>query len=338
VLGDIPIDQLGITLTHEHLLLDTLVWVTPSENEELRSLVNAPIRMENLGELRLAPFISKDNMVFDDPDLMLDELAHFKKAGGKTIVDCTTIGIGRNISFLKKAAEVTGLNIIAGTGFYIDKSHPDYVKIKTVDELASLMVDEIERGVEGTGIRCGSIGEIGTGSPVTPNEEKVLRASAHAQVKTHAPINVHMYFSAREGHRVLDILEEEGADLTKVVLSHVGSTVINPEFHATLARRGCYVEYDSFGAEGYIFADTKGTFEPNDLQRVRGIQELARMGFLSQVVVAHDVSWKIQLRKYGGYGSDHILTHVVPMFRKAGLTDDQINTILVENPKKILEF
>jgi phosphotriesterase-related protein len=338
VLGDIPIEQLGITLTHEHLLLDTLVWVTPSEKDGLKFLVDAPVRMENLGELRLAPFISKDNMIFEDPDLMLEELMHYKKAGGNTIVDCTTIGIGRNITFLKKAAEVTGLNIIAGTGFYIDKSHPEYVKVKTVDELASLMVDEIEYGVEGTGIRCGSIGEIGTGSPVTPNEEKVLRAAAHAQEKTRAPINVHMYFSAREGHRVLDILKEEGADLTRVVLSHVGSTVIDPEFHATLARRGCYVEYDSFGAEGYIFADAKGIFEPNDLQRVKGIQELARMGLLSQVVVAHDVSWKIQLRKYGGYGYDHILSHVVPMFRKAGLTDEQINTMLVENPRRMLGF
>jgi phosphotriesterase-related protein len=339
VCGEVPVDNLGITLCHEHILVDGTIWFNraPLDKNDKRR-IKGPVKMENLGAIRRVPYYSRDNLSLLDSGVALEELRHYKRAGGGTVVDCTTIGIKRDVKKIKEISRATGLNIVVGTGFYVDATHPKYVGERTADELAQLMTRELESGVGNTGIKCGIIGEIGTGWPITPNEEKVLRAAAHAQEKTGASINVHPYPFEKHAGRVLEILQEEGADLTRVVLSHQDNCGPDPDYASSLAKRGAYVEYDCFGSEGDIYYVSHGIIEVTDLDRTRAIVELVRRGYGSQLVISHDTCFKIQLKKYGGYGYDHILTNILPLFRRAGLTEEQIEAILVQNPKNILGF
>lgn len=342
VLGEIDVDKLGITLPHEHLLWDSTLYLPKVESFH-NSLEDLPVTIENLGDIRRDALLCKDNLVQLDIDLAIQEAMFFKSAGGKTMVDCSSIGVGRNILALKRIAESTGLNIIAGTGFYIDRSHPQYVKQKNSEELASMMVDEIRRGVDNTDVRCGIIGEIGTSFPITPNEEKVLKAAVYAHQKTNVPINIHPDPYAKLGHTILDIVEQEGADLGRVVMSHTDACGFDKEYHESLAKRGCYVEFDAFGSE--VYYDSMGdnqTFpgdgirDPTDFERIAGVHELIRQGYVSQLLLSHDVCYKMHLKRFGGYGYDHVLRHIIPKLKKSGVTDDQIHTMLIENPKNML--
>ncbi len=336
VLGDVPSEQLGVTTCHEHLLIDATCLFCDSSNHEKKAL-DVPVTVQILGELRRDPYLSRDNLRMLDVELASKEAAYFKKAGGGTIVDCTNIGLSRNIESLKTISGATGLNVISGTGFYVDASHPKYVGEKSAEDLAELMVQEIMQGVDGTdGIKCGIIGEIGTGWPITINEEKVLRAAAYAQQKTGAPINVHPQSFEKNSHKLLDILQDSGAQVDKVVLSHIDEAGYDPDYASSLAERGCYVEFDTFGLEVYF--DTWGAHDPSDYERVAGVRELVGRGHVKNILLGQDVYLKICLKKYGGYGFDHLLTHIVPMFRQAGIEQDQINTMLVENPKRLLAF
>jgi phosphotriesterase-related protein len=336
VLGEVSHEKLGVTTCHEHLLIDATCLFT-EQSDPARKALDKPVSIEILGDLRRDPYLSRDNLQMLDAGLAAEEAAFFKRAGGGTIVDCTSIGLSRDIKSLKTISKATGLNIISGTGFYVDSSHPKYVGEKSIDELAELMIQEITRGVAGTdGIKCGIIGEVGTGWPITTNEEKVLRAAAYAQQKTGAPINVHPQSFEKHSHKLLDILEESGVKLEKVVLSHIDEAGYDPDYASSLAERGCYVEFDTFGLEVYF--DTWGAHDPCDYERVAGICELVRRGHVDSLLLGQDVYLKICLRRYGGFGFDHLLTHIVPMFRRAGLDDDQINTMLIENPKRLLAF
>jgi phosphotriesterase-related protein len=335
VRGAVSVSELGITICHEHILVD-LTCFSPEIHEASQALWESPVRMEHLGELRRNPFACRDNMMMLDPKLAIDELMYYKRSGGKTIVDCTSIGLGRDVRGLRMISEATGLNIISGTGFYVDAAHPEYVKKKSIDELADQMIREVRVGVDDSGIKCGIIGEVGTSWPVTPNEEKVVRAAVRAQQKTKAPVNVHVWPWGKNAHAVVDILEDEGADMNGVVLSHIDESGFDPKYPASLAKRGCYVEFDSFGQEGYF--DTWGIHDPNDADRVRSICKLIEQKYLSQILLSQDFCMKMHLRRYGGYGFDHLLTNIVPMFRRSGLTEEQINTMFVENPKRLLGF
>src|SRR5579872_2148006 len=158
VLGEVLPEQLGVTSCHEHLLIDATCLLA---SEPSKNVIDGPVTIEILGELRRDPYFSRDNLQMLDVNLASEEAAFFKRAGGGTIVDCTTIGLSRDIKSLAKISKATGLNIISGTGFYVDASHPKYVSEKSVDALADLMIQEITQGVEGTdGLRCGIIGEI----------------------------------------------------------------------------------------------------------------------------------------------------------------------------------
>jgi phosphotriesterase-related protein len=336
VKGEVSSDSLGITLPHEHLLFDLRAWAPEVTEASQIALSESPVTMEILGELYRDPEINKDNLRQFDVNLAIQEALQFKYAGGSTIVDCTTIGLARDVKALKVISEATGLNIIAGAGFYLAQVHPKYVAEKSTEVLANQIIEEVQKGVGDTGIRCGIIGEIGTSWPLHPQEEKVLRAAAYAQQKTGAPLSVHPFPWGKYSHKLLDLLEEEGTDLTRVVMDHIDSCGFDAEYPASLAKRGCFVEFDTFGSEFYH--DSYGTFEPTDRERVADVMELAKKGYVSQILLSHDLSFKIMLKKYGGQGYSHILKHIVPSLKRAGLADDNLKEILIDNPRKMLSF
>jgi len=184
VLGPVEPDTLGVTLTHEHLLIDLRVWCEEPEDEAQKAFVHAPVEMATLGAIRREPFGNLDNCVLDDTALAIEELRRFKTAGGGSVVDCTNNGLGRTPLALAEIAQATGINIVMGSGYYIGRSHPYDMIDRSVEMIADEIESDLMQGVADTGVRSGLIGEIGTSFKVRENEQKVLRAAARAQRRT----------------------------------------------------------------------------------------------------------------------------------------------------------
>lgn len=336
VLGVIEPQDLGVTLTHEHLLVDLRVWSQEPRDEEKKALIHAPVDLSTLGAIRRDPLLNLDNCVLDDVALAVAELRQFKAAGGTSVVDCTNNGLNRAPLALKEISQATGVQIIMGSGYYIGRSHPQDLHTRSVDAIADEIVNDLTAGIGETGIRAGLIGEIGTSYKIRETEKKVLQAAARAQRRTGAPISVHLLPWRKNGVEALDILESEGANPHQVILSHLSPTCDDVQYHTTLARRGAYVEYDFFGMEFYV--DTVSQYMGSDYHSITAIKRLIDEGCLERLLLSHDTSMKIQLTCYGGWGYAHLLKHVVPMLQQRGFGESEISTFLVENPRRVLTW
>ncbi|MFC1912234.1 phosphotriesterase [Chloroflexota bacterium] len=346
VLGLIDGSELGITLPHEHFFIDSRCYIVEPTDPEEKKLAHQKLTLENLWYARSHNLTSYDNLLLDDEEMAIREAMYFKEAGGKTIVDLTCIsGHGRNPEGLVNIAKATGLSIIMGTAYYIARSYTPEAKIdsRTEEDIAEEFIREITVGVGDTGIKAGILGENGISWPMRDGERKVLRAAGIAQQETGAAINIHLGGCEDSPFECIKILEEVGADLSRVVFSHMGRTIpiSSRATRARLAEKGCYLEYDGFGFD--VTYPTKSPEmcpydRPNDEIRMTLIMELIEDGFLNQILVSQDVAWKVILRSYGGQGYGHILRNIVPRMRAKGMTEEQINTILVANPRRVNTF
>ena len=206
---------------------------------------------------------------------------------------------------------------------------------RTVDQIADEMIRDISEGVDGTDVRAGIIGEIGTSHPVADNEKKVLRAAAHAQKTTGVALNVHVNWRGKHGIEAIRLLESEGVDPARIILSHQDE-MEKPSLEAyrAIAERGAYIEFDCFGEEDY--ADEWGYVHPRDLQRIEWVKRIIDAGYIDNLLISQDVCYKTYMREYGGYGYDHILRTLVPLFRQHQVTDDEVRHIMVANPRRAI--
>ncbi|MFN8524241.1 MAG: phosphotriesterase [Chloroflexota bacterium] len=298
VLGPIPSRDMGITLPHEHLQFD-LFRITRDRNGRFNA---------------------------NDIPMLVDELAHFKQAGGRTLVELSNQGLSRDPEALKRIATASGINIIMGSGWYREPYYDHaYIRRASVRQIADDIVDEIEHGVGGSGARPGIIGEIGADLDyVSPAEERVFRASAKAHLRTGLTVTTHALESP-VGLQQLDILQEAGMDPRRVIVGHCG-TWMDLDYHEAIARRGAYVQFDT----------VRGTFPYDDVQIARAIRHLVRLGFLEHVLISHDCCYRTHLTAYGGNGYGHILRSFVPALLEAGLSREQVDTIIVENPRRAI--
>ncbi len=333
VTGPVKAEQLGVTLVHEHLSIDIVpLWNKPTETSRM-ALANAPVSAEILSELRYDPFVNLDNLQFSDVATVVSEILKFKEAGGQTVVDVTSRYNGRNPEALKKISLQTGINIVMGCGYYLEFSHPDDVKDRSIDDLVNGIVQEITEGVDNSGIRPGIIGEAGVGKDMTEQEIKLLKVQSRAQAKTGLPLTIHTHGWGRQCHSILDLVAEEGADLEKVILDHMNPSLGDFEYQASLAKRGAYLEYDMIGMN-YYYPEIDGQ-SPSDEENARAIKRLIDAGFIEKLLLSQDVFLKMMLTRYGGLGYGHILNHFVPRLKRLGINDRQIYTLLVKNPQSI---
>ena len=333
VLGPIKVEEMGVTLMHEHLLTDVRAWWKEPETATRRDLAYKPISMSILGELRLDPFVSLDNCRMFDMDAAAEEVQQFKDLGGQTLVDATNIGLGRDPWALQQISRRTGLNIIMGSGYYLEGSHPVAVRDLAAADIAEEIVTDVSQGVPGTGVRAGIIGEIGVSAQFTPEEQKVLHGAARAAARTKVPLTIHLPGWERLAHKVLDIVEEEGADLHHTILDHMNPSLHDFEYQTSLAKRGAFIEYDMLGMD-YYYADQHAQ-SPSDEENAAAIKRLIDAGYLGSILMSQDVFVKMMLTRYGGFGYAYILRHFVPRLRRHGVTDEQIHTLLVENPRRV---
>ena len=337
VLGPVPAEELGITLPHEHLLIDFRFMYREPDGAAARGRGLEPVTLQNHYEALYDWTRNLDNLQLLDESTAVEEALLYRREGGRTIVDPTNVGLGRDPLALQRIARATGLHVVMGAGYYVGPAHPPDMDQRSEESLTGEIVRDLTEGVGETGVRAGLIGEIGCSWPWTPNERKSVRAAAQAARQTGAPLMIHpgRDQTAPEAH--LEEVRRTGLDLRRVIMCHIDRTVSDPARLRAIADTGCYLEYDLFGLEvsHYPMSD----FEiPSDAERMRQILWLVEQGHASQVLLAHDICFKVRLVRYGGHGWAHIVRRIVPRLRRKGLGDKEIRGLIVENPTRAVTF
>jgi len=338
VLGPIEPELLGVTLTHEHLLVDLNVAHGHPDTASAIEFYQKPVSMETVGRIRHHGASNQDNAQLFDVPTAIDEVMLYKQNGGISLVDATSIGIARDHLGLSRISQATGVNIIMGASYYVADSHPTDMDTWTEEDITAQILPDVTEGVDGTDIRSGVIGEIGCSWPLANNERKVLRASAQAQRMTGAPLLIHPGRDEMSPLEIIEVLSEAGADLSRTIMGHLDRTVFRRETLTEIAQSGCYMEWDLFGTENSYYALNPNIDMPSDAKRMDDIARISSEGYGRKVVVAHDICAKHRLEKYGGHGYYYILNHIVPRMRARGFPNESIDDILVHNPREVLTF
>ena len=303
VLGPIDPATLGFTLPHEHTQI--ALWQIPARWDYWQLTRDEPV--------------------------ILEELAAFRAAGGSGLVDLTVAGVGRDPDWLAGLARSSGLHLVMGCGWYRTAYYPAEALIdrRTVDDLADELVREATEGVGTTGIRPGIIGEIGTDKPwLTALEERVHRAAARAARRTGLAITTHGVLSP-VGLAQLRVFEEEGADPGRVIIGHADSYP-HLDHHLAIVERGASVEFDFLGM----------SFTPQErhgeARLVELLCELLARGHVERILLSQDVCHDSQLSRYDGNGYTYLARTFLPRLRQAGVSDAEIETMTVANPRRLL--
>ncbi len=372
VLGTVSPDLLGITLPHEHVLIDMTMGQSSAmalvnSGESAKKAAEIPeagwergqdgpgvaatwtakwgqqITLENRGDIARHWFYYGDYRITDIDDVIY-EANLFKRHGGTCLVDQTPRGLARDPRGLAQIARATGVHIVMGTGFYAYEFHPSNMSEMDVSRVQELITGDIVTGVAG-GIKAGIIGEVGLTWPLHPNEEKVLRASIRSQKETGAPLSIHPGFSADSIWDTVRIVEEEGGDLSRTVICHLEHRLpsrpaphsFDPAPFLELATTGVNLSIDCFGWE-QSYRQRGPVDMANDAIRLNYLMAVAEAGHRDQLLISSDLALQHWQRKYGGHGWLHIPETVQQLMRYKGFDQDLIDQILIENPRRLLTF
>ena len=307
VTGPIEAGQLGFTLIHEHLYVDIR-----RDQWQMSNITN-------------------------DPELLYSELMQYKDAGGVSLVDQTSNGLKgidqplfsmKHPLAIKEMAERTGLQIILGCGWYRESYYEPYLYKATTDQIAEEIIGEVTQGIDGTDVRAGVIGEIGSHfSWVSPVEERVFRAAARAQRETGVTLVTHS--PQESGLAQLKILLEEGADPRRIVVGH-SQTHPHHEYHAEIARRGAYFAFDAMGLNLMMGVD----YDRQVLLRL--IRQILDDGLIDHLLFSQDVCHKGHYTTHGGPGYAYISTQLLDVLRQIEFTEEQFHQVMVDNPRRAL--
>src|SRR5512135_853262 len=307
VLGPIDPAELGFTLPHEHTAI--ALWHVPNRWDYWELTADEPV--------------------------ITAELARYRDLGGRTLVDVTPAGVGRDPAWLVRLARATGLNLVMSAGWYRDAYYPPTLDLdrRSVDSLAEELVAEIEGGLAVAGqaepVRPGVLGEIGTDKPwLTAREERVHRAVARAARQTGLAITTHAVMSP-VGLAQLDVFEAEGVDPGRVVIGHADSYPIL-EHWLEIVRRGASLELDFLGMS---FTPMERHGEPAIVDL---LLDLLSRGHGDRVLLSQDVCHNQQLRHYEGNGYTYLQETFLPRLRARGVSAAQIEQLTVANPRRIL--
>jgi 5-phospho-D-xylono-1,4-lactonase len=295
VRGDIAPESLGVTYMHEHLY-----GFSPSEGT--------------------------------DPDLNLGseaaaahELMLFKRAGGQAVVEMSPQDYNRNPLALKRLSETTGVHIVMVTGYIKAASADKFVDHKSVKEITRELIQDVQEGVNGTGIKAGLLKAGSSLNKITANEEKMLRGAAQAQRETGALISTHTEAGTMALEQIA-IFKEAGVPPEKILMGHMDRK-LDYDYHLEVAKTGVTLGFDQFSKEKYY----------PDFQRIDFITKLFKAGYGKQIAISGDLARRSDLTSYGGGpGYTFILWRIIPWLRKSGLTQEDIHTLFVETPKRLL--
>jgi len=306
VLGPIATEALGITAMHEHIgfglpgcELDTQWWKRPEE-------------------------------MFD---VTMKKLRRFREHGGKTFVDCTGIGTGRDIEYFQVLSKRTGVNIVAVTGFVAGDSALAYFHEKSIEYLTELFVHEITVGIDGTSAKAGAV-KVGVSRVgISELDERIYRAAARAAAMTGVPIITHLSTNAE---RQIELFEMEGLSIDRVVLGHVDiGPDVNTDRDTMIASRGGYVGFDTIGYDTEL-EDAPYWSRPRK-ERVNHFLSFLEKGFLERAVISADANCcALGWPGVKGHSVNYLFEEFIPDLKKEGVSEDIIEQLLVKNPANIL--
>jgi phosphotriesterase-related protein len=269
------------------------------------------------------------------------------------LVELTVRGINPRPDLLAQAARTVPIHIVAGTGYYMHRTRPTWWSSADENTIALTIHRDIAQGfTSAPAVKAGIIGELAIEGPdslglkgiddIGPSDSKLLRAAVIAQAATGAAISIHLPHCLAGGASpaqlasgIVDLLDQAGANLDRVILGHVDrAREWSIQELIDLAERGPVIEFDEWGLEGYV--DNSNHVNPFDDERIQWTLGLAEAGCLERLVWSHDVYLKYMLRKYGGTGYAHIHDFVIPRLTRSGLTDGDIDQVMVQNPRRLL--
>jgi phosphotriesterase-related protein len=306
VLGPLDTKDIGFTLMHEHLI------VAPA------------------GVYRDYPGLLGSNLM----ERVVEGLKEAKEGGIDTIVDATTLDLGRDIELMAEASRRSGVNIIACSGWWLD--YPRFFQGVSAEQLEELFLKEVEEGISGTNIKAGILKSAADITGVTSNEETVLRAVARAHLKTGVPIMVHSYSPGQVGRQQLAVLREEGVDLKRVKLDHSNDTT-DVEYLTWLMEQGCYLGLDRY--PGMI---------TSSLSRTKTMKALIEAGYADRLCPSHDgtvlrvlaanpIITEEERLKRNPHGYLYMKKVVFPNLREMGVSEDILNSLCVVGPRNFFE-
>jgi phosphotriesterase-related protein len=305
VSGPMETSKLGFTLMHEHIL------------------VQSPGLKENL------PVMDRQAEI----DKAVAKISGAMSRGVTTFVDLTPAD-WRDIPFVKEVVARTGVQVVVATGIYWEV--PPYFRTlgqRTPEQIADLFVRDIAEGIMDTGVKAGIIKCATDETGVTTDVERILRASAKAHRATGVPISTHTHAASKVGLKQQDVFESEGVDLSRAIIGHSGDSD-DLDYLTTLIKRGSYIGMDRFGLDQFL---------PQE-KRVATIARLCEMGHADKMVLSHDAScyfdWapeQLIPSVVPNWHFNYIPDTVIPDLKVAGVTDDQVLAMTVENPRRIFE-
>lgn len=333
VFGPVPTQDLGMTLTHEHLICDWSSRTVPPAGAADQDLFHRPMGPDLAWLLDESPFCCRDNVVVDDPQIVAEELGRFTAVGGRTVIDCTNADIGRDPGALQEISRRSGVNVVMGAGWYIEAFHDPAKSGATVDDLAAELVAEFVLGVGTTGVKPGIIGEIGVSPRFTSAERTRLRAAARAQRALGVPMFLHLPGWQRRAHEVLDIvLDDEGVSPGAVVLCHMDPSGGDPDYQRSVAERGPWLEFDMIGMTSF-FADEGQSPSPDDT--AAAVAGLVADGFDERLLLSHDLSTKRMWTRFGGNGFGYVPHVFLQRLARYGVDPAVATRLVVDNPARV---
>jgi phosphotriesterase-related protein len=302
--GPVETAQLGPTLMHEHVV------------------TRSPGVQENW------PHLWDRNSILD---LAEHKLADLYRRGIRSLVDLTTVDLGRDIDLIAAVARRSQVHIIVATGVWWMPQR--YFSAHGVDAVAELFIRDITKGIANSGVKAAIIKCATDTAGVTPVIENILRASARAQKATGVPISTHTWAAGRTGELQQAIFAQEGVDLSRVIIGHSGDSE-DLGYLRGLMERGSTIGMDRFGLENFL----------PTAKRVDVVARLCAEGYAGKMVLSHDANcWTDMLSEEGKrktrplWHYNHISDDILPALRKAGVKEEQIDQMMVRNPRAIFE-
>ena len=310
VRGPVDLTELGPTLMHEHIF------------------ILQPEALQNYGHAFGASYWDEDVRVAD----AVEKLSALRSAGIQTLVDPTVLGLGRYIPRIQRVNAEVDLNIVVATGVYAFLELPNFLAYRSVDAIAGLFVREIQDGIDDTGIKAAFLKCAVERHGIVGDVPKVLEATAAAAVETGAPVMVHTNASARTGLLALEALTTAGVDPTRIVIAHAGDSN-DLEYLRAIADSGAALGCDRFSIEHFN----------SDANRIGTLAALVAEGYGDRVHLGHDAACFYDFMVGDPFFADekpdylHISRTILPALLQAGVTQDQIDEMLVANPRRFFD-
>jgi phosphotriesterase-related protein len=321
VTGPVDAEQLGTTLVHEHLIYRDEAVATWWPH------VGSVVPVD-------PPRACGPEELFD---VAVESARAVADRGGQTICEPTGMFGGRDVAFSRRVSEATGVQVVPCTGIYTYDYLPMFFVTRDADDMADLFVHDIEQGIQDTGIKAAFLKCAADEPGVTQNIEKVHRAVARASVRTGAPIMAHSRPASQTAFRQIELFEEEGVALGRVQIAHTGDSD-DLDYIERVLDKGVYIGMDRYGLEIFLPIE----------KRNATVAALLERGYADRMHLSQDycatIDWysvevEQQMLEAGvakGWSMTLVFDEVIPALREAGMTDEQLQTMMVENPKRWL--